>query len=163
MSGAQRGRRGAFVRRLSLERKRLSLARLALALCSPRRFAGVHLWYEGHAARKKKKNNKKLNPSKQTKKLSLTPSAPRLRAVITALDGARYMKNEMIVPAMGTTLPRRIPGMVEERKKGCVCVCAGGGEERGFLLLSGGCRTRKRRGRTKGGRGRSDFRKKNEK
>ena len=145
MSGAQRGRRGAFVRRLSLERKRLSLARLALALCSPRRFAGVHLWYEGHAARKKKKNNKKLNPSKQTKKLSLTPSAPRLRAVITALDGARYMKNEMIVPAMGTTLPRRIPGMVEERKKGCVCVCRRGGRERFFVAFRGMSHSKKKR------------------
>ena len=49
----------------------------------------------------------------------LTPSAPRLRAVITALEGARYIKNEIIVPATGTTLPRRTPGIVEESGRGC--------------------------------------------
>lgn len=44
------------------------------------------------------------------------------------------MKKEMIVPAMGTTLPRRTPGMVKE-KKGLKP-----GEEGEFWVLS--CSTR---------------------
>ena len=61
---------------------------------------------------KKTKKKKRPPPKKESSNLLLTPSAPRLRAVITAFDGARYMKKEMIVPATGTTLPRRTPGMV---------------------------------------------------
>jgi len=71
----------------------------------------------------KRRRNEEEEKTNSNISLSLTPSAPRLRAVITALDGARYMKNEMIVPATGTTLPRRTPGMVVslvggEEKKG---------------------------------------------
>lgn len=59
------------------------------------------------------------------KQIQLTPSAPRLRAVITALLGARYMKKLRSVPPMGTTFPRTTPGMVvvgpEEEEKGASC------------------------------------------
>lgn len=71
------------------------------------------------------KDEEQINDKKKQKNSILTPSAPRLRAVITAFDGARYMKKEMIVPATGTTLPRRTPGMVlgggRERKRGERC------------------------------------------